>query len=109
MYSEDLKRRVLDFIRNGGSKSEASRRYQIGTATIFRWLKQPATHQAGKTGPKGGYKLDWLKLRAMIEVNPDLQQKELAQRLGVSVGAIAHAIRKMGFTRKKRHFVTHKA
>ena len=38
-YSTDLRKRVLDFIKAGGSKAEASRRFSITRVTIDRWLK----------------------------------------------------------------------
>jgi transposase len=107
-YSSDLRRKVLDFIVGGGSKAEASRRYAIGIATIYKWLSQPGTYQARKPGPKGGYKLDRDDLRAAIQAKPDSLQKELAQSLGVSVGAVAYAMKRMGYSRKKRHSTTNK-
>ena len=33
-YSTDLRKRVVDFIKAGGSKAEASRRFSITRATI---------------------------------------------------------------------------
>ena len=101
MYSQDFKNRVLNFINQGGSKSEAARRYDVGIATIFRWLNQPKDHVAGKTGPKTGYRLDWNKLKIMVEAQPDVQQKELAHHFGVSTGAVQNALKALGFVRKK--------
>ncbi|WP_147094454.1 IS630 transposase-related protein, partial [Nitrosococcus oceani] len=38
--SIDLRKRVIDFVRGGGSKAEAARRFQVGRASIYRWLSQ---------------------------------------------------------------------
>ena len=101
MHSQDIKKRVLNFIRNGGSKAEAARLYEVSVTAIYRWLNQPKNHVPGKTGPKTGYILDWDKLRAMVEAHPDFQQKEWAQHFDVSIGAIHNAMKAMGFLRKK--------
>ena len=37
-YSLDLRKRVLDFIQAGGSKTEAAKRFNVGRTTIYKWL-----------------------------------------------------------------------
>jgi transposase len=37
--SLDLRRRVVAFVQQGGSKAEAARRFQVGEASVYRWLK----------------------------------------------------------------------
>ncbi|NJL97567.1 MAG: helix-turn-helix domain-containing protein, partial [Synechococcaceae cyanobacterium SM2_3_2] len=39
-YSVDLKIRVLQFVEQGGGISNAAKLYQVGRATIYRWLGQ---------------------------------------------------------------------
>ena len=39
-YSIDLKKRVLDFIEEGGSKVEATKRFSVGRRTIFKWINK---------------------------------------------------------------------
>ena len=41
-HSSDLRTRVLQFIENGGSKTEAAKRFNVGRTAIYRWL--PKTH-----------------------------------------------------------------
>ena len=38
-YSIDLRKRVLDFINNGGSKVAAKRTFGISRRTIYNWLE----------------------------------------------------------------------
>ncbi len=38
-YSSDLRKRVLTFIETGGSKPEASGRFDVSRPTIDKWLK----------------------------------------------------------------------
>jgi transposase len=101
-YSEDLKRRVLAFVAAGGSKCQAARVFSLGRATIYIWLGQPPDHQRGKPGPKSGHKIDRAKLARLIQQQPDLLLREMAQLMGdVSINGISCALKAMGVTRKK--------
>lgn len=100
-YSEDLKQRVLSFVAAGGSKKEAARLFVVARSTVFVWLGQPPDHQRRKPGPKTGYKIDRTKLAQLIEAQPDLLQREMAQIMGVSRNGISRALMAMKVTRKK--------
>jgi transposase len=39
-YSLDLRRRVMEFVASGGGKSEAARRFSVGSQTVYDWLKR---------------------------------------------------------------------
>ena len=39
--SSDLRKRVLDDVRGGGSKAAAARRFQVSRASVYTWLKAP--------------------------------------------------------------------
>ena len=57
-YSSDLRKRVLDFIKAEGSKSEVSRRFYVSHPTIDKWLNalNPLVYE--KPGPRGPSRLD---------------------------------------------------
>ena len=38
-YSRDLRERVVLFVNNGGSKSEASKRYNVHRQTVYNWFQ----------------------------------------------------------------------
>jgi len=98
--SSDLRRRVVSFVRGGGSKAEAARRFTVGEASVYRWLKPGGlTHQ--RPGPKTAHKLDWEALRRHVATPDDLTQTEAARHFGVSRHCIWNALHKMGWTRKK--------
>ncbi len=46
-YSQDGRKRVLDFIAAGGSKAEASRRFGVSRRCIYNWLDaaNPLTYE----------------------------------------------------------------
>lgn len=91
----------MAFVRGGGSKAEAARRFQVSRGSVYNWLEAPDPLSYRKPGPKGGRKLDREALRRHVETHADLTQKERAQHFGVSRNCIWNALRKIGVTRKK--------
>ena len=100
-YSHDIRTRVINFVENGGSKAEAARRFQVGIRSVFYWLKQGRDYRSKKPGPKNSFKLDRDKLVQLVEDNPDMMLKELAAELGVSIHAVWHSLKVLGYSRKK--------
>jgi transposase len=98
--SSDLRKRVIDFVRGGGSKAEAARRFNVGEASVYRWLR-PGGLKHKRPGPKTSRKLDWEALRRHVDRHDDFSQKERAKHFGVSRHCIWNALQKMELTRKK--------
>ena len=101
-YSNDLRKRVLDFIEAGGSKTEASKRFSVSRAIIYRWLaaEDPFTYE--KPGPRGPRALSAEALRKHATDFPDQTLAERANHFEVSTFCIWYTLKKMGFTRKKK-------
>jgi transposase len=101
-YGLDLRERVVKFIKSGGSKAEAARRFELGRRTVYRYL--PAM-EAGTLAPKTSWghwrKLDPHKLHAHVKQHPDATLKELQRVFGVSHHAVWVRLRQLGFTLKK--------
>lgn len=102
-YSTDLRKRVLDFIKAGGKKAEAARRFSLNRSTIYRWLAAEDPFSSEKPGPKNMRVLDEAALKKHVADFPDLTQNERASHFGVSESSIAYGLRKLGITRKKKH------
>lgn len=100
-YSLDLRQRVVRFVEGGGSVSKAARIYQVGRATIYRWLNREdlAPTQVARRKRK----LDWEILRKDVEQNPESKLVDRAEKFGVSISAISHALKEMKITRKKKN------
>ena len=77
-YSSDLRKRVLDFIQNGGSKAEAARRFQVSRTCIYQWLAAPNPLTYQKPGPRKPHRLDPDELATHVKAVPDATQKERA-------------------------------
>ncbi len=91
---------MVDFVWSGGSKAEAARRFKVGEASVYRWLKPGGlTHK--RPGPQTARKLEWEALRRHVAIHDDLTQAEVARHFGVSRQCIGNALHKMGWTRKK--------
>jgi hypothetical protein len=80
-YSEDLKERVLSYVREGGSRNESARIFRVARCTVYAWLAQPADHQPGKPAPKTSRTIDREQLAQLMAAQPDLMIKKIAQFL----------------------------
>ncbi|MDH5192997.1 MAG: transposase [Nitrospira sp.] len=99
--SSDLRQRVVEFVRRGGSKTEAARRFQVGEASVYRWLKLGGlTYQ--RPGPRRPYKLDWEQLRRHVDAHPDQTQAERARHFEVSRYCIWNALHRLQITHKNK-------
>ncbi len=86
---------------DGGSKASASRLFKLSSNTIHRWWLARDDIAPKRKRRGGSYKLDRNKLIKLVEENPDMMLKELAIELGVSINAVFHSLKVLGFTRKK--------
>lgn len=105
-YSLDLREKVVEYVENGGSITEAAKVFRIGRASIYRWLNRPQL-EATKV-KRRQRKLDWKALEKDVKENPDARLVERAQKFGVHPSAICYAFKKMKITRKKNNYVTEK-
>ncbi len=87
-YSPDLRKRVLDFIQAGGSKTEAAKRFNVGRTTIYKWLNAPDPFAYQRPGPRGPRSIDYDALKQHIADFPDQTLKERAVHFGVSTFCI---------------------
>jgi len=113
-YDYDLRRKVMEAIElNGMKHCEASELFGISHNTINQWFQLKAKTGDVKPLPQKhfghSHKItDWEKFRAFVAETPDKTQKEMAQLWEgeISDRTISRALKKIGFTRKKRAMVT---
>ena len=105
-YSTDLRKRVLDFIDNGGSKAAAKRTFGVSRRTIYTWLESEAPFACEKPGPKGPRDIDYDALEQHVADFPDATLTERAKHFGVSKNGIFYALSKLNITRNKRRCPT---
>lgn len=106
-YSLDLRQKVLLALDSGMSKVEASRVFNIGRKTLYRWLQrqQDLGHCRPKTQYQRGHShkiTDLDEFRTFVHVHQGKTQQEMAALLGVSASTVSKTLRQINFTRKKR-------
>jgi transposase len=112
-YSADLRQKVLAAIDDGYRKSHVSQLFNISRNTIDLWLKRRAATgcaspiQDYRRGPQGKI-ADLEQFRVFAQQHGHLSQKEMAAQWHepISDHAISKALRRIGFTRKKRAMAT---
>lgn len=115
-YSEDLRQRIVEAVERGMPRLDVVRTFQVSLATIKRYLKQ--RRDTGQLRPKprpGRPATKGAALAAqvdpLLEANPDATLDDLCQQwatlagVRVSVATMSRVVRRVGWTRKKRHWV----
>ena len=96
--SIDIRERVVDFIRSGGGKAEAARRFKVSRKSVYNWLSRddlsPKKHGLRHR------KLDKERLRRHVQQYPDMLLRERAEIFGVSVPGLSIALKKMKIVKK---------
>ncbi|GHO98826.1 hypothetical protein KSF_088740 [Reticulibacter mediterranei] len=115
-YSIDMRERVLQAVEKGYPREEIIKLFGISRSTIKRYLKQ--WHETGNVDrrpipgrPSKKFAPLQAGLTAQLQAHPDvtlerhcqLWEQEHGQR--VSTTTMGRAIRRMGWTRKKRRWV----
>jgi transposase len=114
-YSYDLRAKVLQAIDEGMSKTQVSRVFKLSRNTINLWLKrreETGDYQA-KVGYQKGYRpkiADLDKFKQFAHQQGRKTQTEMAQAWSEKISArtIGKALKKIGFTRKKKLMDTEK-
>lgn len=107
-YSIDLRKRVVQFIENGGSILEAVRIFGVTRQTIYNWFKKKKTTGSlqDKVPERPWRKLEPQALIAFIENNPDLTLAEYAKHFGTIPSTMCEAFKRLRISRKKRPYAT---
>jgi transposase len=115
-YSVDLRAKVLRAVDQGHPREEIVKLLGVSRATIKRYLKQ--RRETGEVAPKAipgrpPKKLGPLQaeLAAQLQAHDDLGLEEQCRLweqshgVRVSTSTMSRAIKRIGWTRKKRHWV----
>lgn len=106
-YSTDLRKRVLKYVEDGGSKEDAVNIFGVCIKTIWNWIKR---NKQGNLSPKikevHPRKIDDDRLKNYIENHPDAYLREIAAEFDVTVPAVFYACKRLRLTLKKRQQIT---
>ena len=103
-YSEDLRKKVIGYLRRGNSQREAARVFGINLSTVSEWQKkyQETGDLRNKPLNRTFKKIDPEKIRQYMKANPDAYLKEIGDEFGCSDTAVQKALKRLGLTRKKK-------
>ena len=94
-YSLDFRQKVINFVENGGTITEAAHVFGIGITSIYRQLYRPKL-EANKVKFRR-IKLDQKELEKDIKLNPEFKLVDRDKKIGVNPTAIFYALKKMNF------------
>jgi putative transposase len=98
-HSLDIRRRVVLFVKNGGSKAEAARRYDVTRSCVYDWLSRDDLKP--KIHGRRQRKLNWEQLRLHVDAHPEALLRERAAHFGVRISSIEYAMKQMRISHKK--------
>jgi putative transposase len=101
-HSNDLRIRVVDFVKDGGSKLKASKLFKVARQTVFNWCKLDTENQLYRIIPrKPNCKLDTDKVINYVNQNPDKYNFEIAKEFNCSTESIRQFLKRHKFSVKK--------
>lgn len=119
LYSLDLRQRVIEAIDKGMSQIEAANLFNVNRRTIYSWLQLRL--KTNSLAPKEGYQkghshkiTDWDEFEKFVEENKFLTGNEMLEKwkalknVDMGVDVIYEGLIKIGYTLKKKRFVTKK-
>lgn len=108
-YSYDLRTKAMEALDAGESRQAVAVRFKIGATTLYEWQqrrKETGDFISRKQGSRGyNHKItDWEDFEAFAQEHGHKTQSEMAKlwRVPISRQTIHRALKKIGFTRKKR-------
>ena len=102
-YSEDLRKKAIEYLKQGNSQRETSGVFGVSLATINKWNQkhQKTGSVTNKPLERTFKKTDPDKLKAYIKKYPDAHLKGIGEEFGCSGMAVHYAFKRLEITRKK--------
>jgi len=103
-YDEKYRKRTIEYIEEGHTYKETCLTFKLSSSTLYKWLKQyrkdgSYSKRKAKAHPT---KIDPAKLAAYFKAYPDAYQTEMAKEFGCTPAAVCIALKRLGYSRKKR-------
>lgn len=106
-YPVEFRRKVLNYVKNGGKVFEALEIYSVSRDTYYRWKRMDEAGNLSDPEPKKApwRKLDPEKLVEAVKQNPDTTIKDHAKKFGVAQSAVWKVFKKLNIVHKKNKFI----
>lgn len=114
-YSEDLRKKIIEALRRGATKSEAARTFGVSRSSVKRYAKlvQEGRPLAPKKRPGSKPKIDE-RARRLLETDLEkrpaatlFERREFLKKVaGISVNesTVSRMLGRLGWSRKKDHW-----
>ena len=109
-YSVDLREKVVEYYNECKNITRTCNTFKIARSTLYSWitLHKENGNLKPKVRTEHTTKIDYDKLKNLVEEMPDAFLREYAAYFGVTTVAIWSALKKLKITRKKRLLPTKK-
>ena len=101
--SIDLRKRVVGYVQAGHTHQEASEHFFINVSSVYRWMK--LLRETGslevKPTPRSPHRLYLEPLKKYVDEHPDSYIWDIAEYFKCGKTTVFHALRKLGYFRKK--------
>ena len=104
-YDMKFKEKVLEILaQNNGNVLKTSKLLNLNYRTVVRWKETAARGESliHKSGGKRLEKINPEKLKEYVDKHPDKYLRELAKEFNCSKTGIFDALKKLGYTNKKK-------
>lgn len=98
-YQTPHRKAVISYIKEGGSRVEASRIFKVSRDTIYRWSK--LDDLCPKPPPRTrNRKIDKAVLRRHVDDHPDMFLRERSTIFNVHISSMGRALKKLRIAKK---------
>lgn len=106
-YPVKYRKRTIEYRQEGHTLENTSQVFKVSIPTIRKWEEQlKNTGNLKDVAPKRKHKkINPEKLKEYVSKYPDAYLSEIAKNFACSEAAVCKAMKKHGFTRKKRQSV----
>lgn len=109
-YSNDLRKKVVEYLDRGNSYNKASIIFKISVSALGRWYRkyrQEGNYIAKKRGGSKR-KIDIDELEKYVKGNENMTLKKAAKKFEVSIFTISYWLKRLGYSYKKKTLPTWK-
>jgi transposase len=102
-YSQDLRKKVIEYVNKGNSCHSASIKFEISPNTARNWYKRynsEGNYLSKKVGGKKG-RISEEDVVTYVNNNPNFILSEMGNHFGMSAPGALYWLRKLGFSYKK--------
>ena len=106
-YSQDFRKKVIEYVNKGNSCHSASVRFEIASNTVRNWYKRyksEGNYLSRKVGGKKG-RIGEQKVKTYVNNNPDFILSDMGKYFGMSAAGALYWLRKLGYSYKKKPFL----